>query len=36
MQQERHLSTEEIAAQARATVDRAIQRHIPGLGCPTI
>jgi len=34
MQQEQHLSTEKIAAQARATVDRAIQRHIPGLRLP--
>ena len=32
MQQEPAPSTEEIAAQARAAVDRALQRHIPGLG----
>lgn len=34
MQQERYPSAEEIAVQARATVDRAIQRHIPGLRLP--
>src|SRR5215471_18963000 len=34
MKQERPPSTEEIAAQARATVERAIQRHIPGLSLP--
>ena len=32
MRQEQRLSTEEIASQARAAVDRALQRHIPGLG----
>jgi polyhydroxyalkanoate synthase subunit PhaC len=31
MPQEQHLSREEIAAQARAAVDRALQRNIPGL-----
>jgi len=34
MRQERQPSKEEIAAQARAAVDRAIQRHIPGLSLP--
>ncbi len=29
------LSSEEVAVKARATVDRAIQRHIPGLPTPT-
>ena len=29
------LSSEEVAVKARATVDRAIQRHIPGLPAPT-
>lgn len=32
MLQEQRPSIEEIAAQARAAVDRALQRHIPGLG----
>lgn len=35
MPQERRISMEEIAAQARAAVDRAIQRHIPGLRSPS-
>ncbi|MGE0684252.1 MAG: alpha/beta fold hydrolase [Candidatus Binatia bacterium] len=34
MPQKRYPTTEEIAAQARAAVDRAIQRHIPGLKLP--
>ena len=34
MPQKRYPTTEEIAAQARATVERAIQRHIPGLSLP--
>ncbi|HXG21899.1 MAG TPA: alpha/beta fold hydrolase [Methylomirabilota bacterium] len=35
MPQEQRIPTEEIAAQARAAVDRAIQRHIPGLRSPS-
>jgi polyhydroxyalkanoate synthase len=34
MPQEQHLSIEEIAVQARAAVERAIQRRIPGLSQP--
>jgi hypothetical protein len=34
MPQKRDPTTEEIAAQARAAVERAIQRHIPGLRLP--
>ncbi len=34
MLHERQLSMEEIAAQARAAVERAIQRYIPGLSVP--
>jgi polyhydroxyalkanoate synthase len=34
MRQERQFSTEEIAVQARAAIDRAIQRNIPGLKLP--
>jgi len=32
---EQLLSSEEVAVKARASVDRAIQRHIPGLPAPT-
>jgi len=34
MPHKRYPSTEEIAVQARAAVERAIQRHIPGLKRP--